>query len=167
MFFKIPIRKYLVKSLKYKTFDMIFSQAGNSKELNLPFKVFTFLKVFALSSVGLFKANVWRLVYGKIYSIHSYLFLKFEAFTSRNSSAIKIKSCWEVFSLRAKFFLELARRRRVAAWGIKISFRFQNWSFNNYVEKLRPHFKVHVFWEGHKILRNLPITFDRMYYSQI
>ena len=24
--------------------------------------------------------------------------------------------------------------------------------------------KVHIFWEGHKILRNLPLTFDRMYY---
>ena len=27
-------------------------------------------------------------------------------------------------------------------------------------------FKVHIFWEGHKILRNLPLTFDRMYCSQ-
>ena len=26
--------------------------------------------------------------------------------------------------------------------------------------------KVHIFWEGHKILRNLPLTFDRMYCSQ-
>ena len=26
--------------------------------------------------------------------------------------------------------------------------------------------KVHIFWEGHKILRNLPLTFDRMYRSQ-
>ena len=27
-------------------------------------------------------------------------------------------------------------------------------------------FKVHIFWEGHKILRNLHLTFDRMWYSQ-
>ena len=27
-------------------------------------------------------------------------------------------------------------------------------------------FKVHIFWEGHKILRNLPLTFDCMYCSQ-
>ena len=27
-------------------------------------------------------------------------------------------------------------------------------------------FKVHIFWEGHKILRNLYITFDSMYCSQ-
>ena len=26
--------------------------------------------------------------------------------------------------------------------------------------------KVHIFWEGHKILRNLPFTFDCMYCSQ-
>ena len=26
--------------------------------------------------------------------------------------------------------------------------------------------KVHIFWEGHKILRNLPLTFDGMYCSQ-
>ena len=26
--------------------------------------------------------------------------------------------------------------------------------------------KVHIFWESHKILRNLPPTFDCMYYSQ-
>ena len=26
--------------------------------------------------------------------------------------------------------------------------------------------KVHIFWEGHKILRNLPLTFDCMYCSQ-
>ena len=26
--------------------------------------------------------------------------------------------------------------------------------------------KVHIFWEGHKILRNLPLTFDCMYLSQ-
>ena len=26
--------------------------------------------------------------------------------------------------------------------------------------------KVHIFWEGHKILRNLPLTFDPMYCSQ-
>ena len=27
-------------------------------------------------------------------------------------------------------------------------------------------FKVHIFWEGHKILRNLPLTFDCRYGSQ-
>ena len=27
-------------------------------------------------------------------------------------------------------------------------------------------FKVHIFWEGHKILQNLPLTFDHMYCSQ-
>ena len=27
-------------------------------------------------------------------------------------------------------------------------------------------FKVHIFWEGHKILRNLHLTFDCMYCSQ-
>ena len=27
-------------------------------------------------------------------------------------------------------------------------------------------FNVHIFWEGHKILRNLPLTFDCMYCSQ-
>ena len=27
-------------------------------------------------------------------------------------------------------------------------------------------FKVHIFWEGHKILQNLPLTFDCMYCSQ-
>jgi hypothetical protein len=27
-------------------------------------------------------------------------------------------------------------------------------------------FKVHIFREGHKILRNLPLTFDCMYCSQ-
>ena len=26
--------------------------------------------------------------------------------------------------------------------------------------------KVHIFWEGHKILRNLPLIFDRVYCSQ-
>ena len=26
--------------------------------------------------------------------------------------------------------------------------------------------KVHIFWEGHKILRNLPLTFDCSTYSQ-
>ena len=26
--------------------------------------------------------------------------------------------------------------------------------------------KVHIFWEGHKILRNLPLTFDYSTYSQ-
>ena len=26
--------------------------------------------------------------------------------------------------------------------------------------------KVHIFWEGHKILRNLPLTFDHSTYSQ-
>ena len=26
--------------------------------------------------------------------------------------------------------------------------------------------KVHIFWEGHKILRNIPLTFDRSTYSQ-
>ena len=26
--------------------------------------------------------------------------------------------------------------------------------------------KVHIFWEGHKILRNLHLTFDCMYCSQ-
>ena len=26
--------------------------------------------------------------------------------------------------------------------------------------------KVHIFWEGHKILRNLPLTFDNIYCSQ-
>ena len=27
-------------------------------------------------------------------------------------------------------------------------------------------FKVYIFWEGHKILQNLPLTFDCMYYSE-
>ena len=27
-------------------------------------------------------------------------------------------------------------------------------------------FKVHIFWEGHKILRNIQLTFDYMYFSQ-
>ena len=27
--------------------------------------------------------------------------------------------------------------------------------------------KVHIFWEGHKILRNLPLTFDRMHCSRV
>ena len=27
-------------------------------------------------------------------------------------------------------------------------------------------YKVHIFWEGHKILRNLHLTFDCMYCSQ-
>ena len=26
--------------------------------------------------------------------------------------------------------------------------------------------KVHIFWEGHKILRNIPVTFDYSTYSQ-
>ena len=26
--------------------------------------------------------------------------------------------------------------------------------------------KVHIFWEGHKILQNIPLTFDCMYCSQ-
>ena len=26
--------------------------------------------------------------------------------------------------------------------------------------------KVHIFWEGHKILRNLPLTFDYSTFSQ-
>jgi hypothetical protein len=31
---------------------------------------------------------------------------------------------------------------------------------------LNYHVKVHIFWEGHKILRNLPLTFDYSTYSQ-
>ena len=27
-------------------------------------------------------------------------------------------------------------------------------------------YKVHIFWEGHKILQNLPFTFDCLYCSQ-
>ena len=30
-----------------------------------------------------------------------------------------------------------------------------------------PTFKVHIFWEGHKILRNLPRKFDWHYIGQI
>ena len=32
--------------------------------------------------------------------------------------------------------------------------------------KQKTAFKVHIFWEGHKILRNLPLTFDCMYCCQ-
>ena len=41
------------------------------------------------------------------------------------------------------------------------------------IELLRPHkkwvaliYKVHIFWEGHKILQNLPLIFDCMYCGQ-
>ena len=30
-------------------------------------------------------------------------------------------------------------------------------------QKNKSSFKVHIFWEGHKILRNLPLTFDCLY----
>ena len=36
----------------------------------------------------------------------------------------------------------------------------------NCILKLPDLYKVHIFWEGHKILRNLPLTFDCMYCSQ-
>ena len=35
-----------------------------------------------------------------------------------------------------------------------------NWSYQNIF------FKVHIFWEGHKLSRNLHLTFDCMYCSQ-
>ena len=37
-----------------------------------------------------------------------------------------------------------------------------------YKSQINPKYdvKVHIFWEGHKILQNLPLTFDRMYCSQ-
>ena len=37
--------------------------------------------------------------------------------------------------------------------------------FNNYIFFIHC-FKVHLFWESHKISRNLPLTFDCMYCSQ-
>ena len=35
-----------------------------------------------------------------------------------------------------------------------------------YVQRKGILFKVNIFWEGHKILRNLPLTFDRSTYNQ-
>ena len=35
-----------------------------------------------------------------------------------------------------------------------------------FLPKTFPDFKVHIFWEGHKILQNLPLTFDYSTYSQ-
>ena len=32
--------------------------------------------------------------------------------------------------------------------------------------RLKSNFKVHLFWEGHKVLRNLHLTFDNSTYSQ-
>ena len=50
------------------------------------------------------------------------------------------------------------------------SLHVQTWTFlfPNFVicDKNPPFIKVHIFWEGHKILRNLHLTFDRMYCSQ-
>ena len=34
------------------------------------------------------------------------------------------------------------------------------------IRLLKFHLKVHIFWEGHKFLRNLPLTFDYSTYSQ-
>ena len=34
------------------------------------------------------------------------------------------------------------------------------------INNLLKYVKVHIFWEGHKILRNLPLTFDYSIYSQ-
>ena len=41
--------------------------------------------------------------------------------------------------------------------------RYGPWMDTNIVV---PKGKVHIFWEGHKILQNLPLTFDCMYCSQ-
>ena len=42
------------------------------------------------------------------------------------------------------------------------------WNFmkKNIVRPSRGHGKVHIFWEGHKILRNLHLTFDWHYIGQ-
>ena len=37
---------------------------------------------------------------------------------------------------------------------------------NDLFKKVLPYVKVHIFWEGHKVLRNLPLTFDHSTYNQ-
>ena len=38
--------------------------------------------------------------------------------------------------------------------------------FSQYLGMKNKPYKVHISWEGHKILRNLPLTFDYSTYSQ-
>ena len=50
---------------------------------------------------------------------------------------------------------------------MKRHFSRESTSLNITAERMEPRgIKVHIFWEGHKILRNLPFTFDWMYCSQ-
>ena len=69
------------------------------------------------------------------------------------------------------FFLFLIFLLHVMGW------EYRCWiQFYHKVEKIQWKFKllagkftwgkVHIFWEGHKILRNLPLTFDYSTYSQ-
>ena len=48
--------------------------------------------------------------------------------------------------------------------GKKLTLRKSSWNFRPLWLSIKN--KVHIFWEGHKILQNLPLTFDYSTYSQ-
>ena len=67
-------------------------------------------------------------------------------------------------------YLHDSKYIRISKWKNSVSQKkiidsyFLNWS--NYLLSSSLTSKVHIFWEGHKILRNLPLTFDCSTYSQ-
>ena len=84
-----------------------------------------------------------------------------------------ILRCWTGLKLQ-KLYSNFCRRFLIPKIVISFSFLKKNTNreVNNWFvwhQNAFPYdswFKVHIFWEGHKILRNHPLTFDCMHCSQ-
>ena len=70
----------------------------------------------------------------------------------------------EVTRLNFLKFIKVRKSQKEIVLSLNTSKNQQKWVKKN--QKQRHGIKVHIFWEGHKILRNLPLTFDCMYCSQ-
>ena len=66
------------------------------------------------------------------------------------------------FQFFLTFSVLLDKMSKTIQWKVLIKFRWPDEKFRCHASSI----KVHIFWEGHKILQNLPLTFDYSTYRR-
>ena len=75
-------------------------------------------------------------------------------------------SLMQILNLQGQFHHDAASPCGEALmYAVKFQKKYFKCFFKKSLKSANP-IKVHIFWEGHKILRNLPFTFDCMYCNQ-
>ena len=95
------------------------------------------------------------------------------SFNSKKNIVEYSNKAWQYETLKLKLRLLIAKVTlsgfmvNITDYGHPIKAQIKDiWNLADVANRICFDRKVHIFWEGHKILWNLPLTFDCMYCSQ-